>query len=386
MPTTKLKNAAYRLALPFLAPSPDRCCVTRMDGTLRSGEKAFLRLIRRHHVLGSVCLLADSRRRTVVWTRSLSPDHDPLRHPVFRAASITKMASALMMMLCVDRGLLSLDSPVVSVMPSDFAQVKELEGVTLRHLLSHTSGLADPPDLETSLEQGKSILAVLKGCRFALPGESFRYSNLGFGLIGCLLEALFGKPFPAVFDDYLFRPLGSAATMDASSLDSACIMQVTRIMPYRPGQDVRVTALGSRPILSPDPYSHYGHTAGSMYTDAESLLKLVNCLIRHGEPLIRKDLGLEMTKVHASYGALSPTLSYGLGLLRIEDPSISESAIWGHQGFAYGCADGAFWEESTGRILLFLNGGCSEARVGRLGLCNRDLLRWAFRKEFPAWN
>ena len=93
----------------------------------------------------------------------------------------------------------------------------------------------------------------------------------------------------------------------------------------------------------------------------------------------------EMTKEHAVYGRLSPTLSYGLGLLMIRDPKLSSSRILGHQGFAYGCADGAFWEEATGRIMITLNGGCSEARTGRLGLANRDFLRWAFRKELPSW-
>ena len=92
-----------------------------------------------------------------------------------------------------------------------------------------------------------------------------------------------------------------------------------------------------------------------------------------------------MRKIHAEYGALSPTLSYGLGLLCIQDAALSSSRIWGHQGFAYGCADGAFWEEETGCLIIFVNGGASEARIGRLGLCNRDVLFWALRKEFPRW-
>ena len=93
----------------------------------------------------------------------------------------------------------------------------------------------------------------------------------------------------------------------------------------------------------------------------------------------------EMKKKHPSYGALSPTLSYGLGLLQINDSHISGYRVLGHQGFAYGCGDGAFWEEGTGNILIFLNGGCSEARTGRLGSANRDFTSWAFRKELPSW-
>ena len=72
-------------------------------------------------------------------------------------------------------------------------------------------------------------------------------------------------------------------------------------------------------------------------------------------------------------------------MLFIRDPALSSGRIVGHQGFAYGCADGAFFEEDTGRILITLNGGASEARQGRLGLLNRDLLRFAFKKEVPSW-
>ena len=86
-----------------------------------------------------------------------------------------------------------------------------------------------------------------------------------------------------------------------------------------------------------------------------------------------------------SYGPASPTLSYGHGLLIVDDRRISPKKILGHQGFAYGCGDGAFWEDETGRLIIFLNGGCSEARSGRLGSANRDFLTWAFRKELPSW-
>ena len=162
-------------------------------------------------------------------------------------------------------------------------------------------------------------------------------------------------------------------------------MPVTRVLPYRKDRDVTVTALGSRPLLSPDPLRHYGHTAGSMYTDILSLQKLLNVLILKENDFLSECLKKEMLLEHASYGNLSQTLSYGLGLLRISDPVLSDGIIYGHQGFAYGCVDGAFWEENTGRSVIMLNGGADESRTGRLGLLNRDILQWAFRKEMAAW-
>ncbi len=146
-----------------------------------------------------------------------------------------------------------------------------------------------------------------------------------------------------------------------------------------------MTRLGSVPLENPDCLRHYGHTAGSMYTDARSMQNLLHAIMKDDSNILSDYARREMKKEHASYGKLSPTLSYGLGLLRIMDPKISDNIIYGHQGFAYGCADGAFWEENTGRMIIMLNGGCSEARSGRLGLANRDFMTWAFRKELPAW-
>ena len=148
---------------------------------------------------------------------------------------------------------------------------------------------------------------------------------------------------------------------------------------------MRVTSLGRKPLQEPDPLRHYGHSAGSMYTDLMSLLKMICCIRDGGRPLLSEKYSGFMKKQISVYGSASPTLAYGSGLLIVHDTRISESPVFGHQGFAYGCVDGAFWEETNGNILISLNGGCSEARIGRLGKANRDLCRYAFRKELPSW-
>ena len=146
-----------------------------------------------------------------------------------------------------------------------------------------------------------------------------------------------------------------------------------------------ITKLGRIPLNHPDPLRHFGHTAGAMYTDAPSLSRLLDLIGSLGmiddKRLISAEMMAEMTRVQAS----TPTRTYGLGLVLMNRPGISEHRLLGHQGFAYGCVDGAFIEEGTGRKVIFLNGGASEAREGKLGLVNKDVLTWAFRKEFPSW-
>ncbi len=384
MPTTALKNHLYRLALPFLSPCLPRCPELSIlgDGPVRPGP--YVRFLRKHHVMGSAAIFSSGGKRTAVFCPSPISGHVSDENTLFRIASITKTATALTTLALCEAGLLALDRPVAEYMP-DEDRIEEIRGVTLRMLLSHTSGISDMPDYENYLNRGVPWTKALRGRRCAEPGTAFRYSNLGFGLIGCIWEYVTGLSLREVFRKYLFDPLGLDAYIDATEADESRIMPVTRIMPYHAGSDLTVTKLGRIPLDMPDPLHHYGHTAGSLYITVSSLETLIRCVMDGGIPVLRSP-DREMTKQHAEYGKISPTLSYGLGILIIRDSMLSSSRILGHQGFAYGCADGAFWEESTGNLMIFLNGGCSEARKGRLGLANYDLLRYALKKEFPRWN
>ncbi len=384
MPTTRLKNIEYLLMLPLLAPRPGKDLLILSEGHPLENEKEFLRLIRRHHVLGSATLIADGNKEALLLTRSQKPSHVPERGTFFRVASITKTATAAVAMRMAEEGLLDLDGQVLAYLPTENG-LEALKGVTIRQLLSHTSGLLDPGTLEKDLNEGKSLPEVLKNVKHLAPGSGFHYSNLGFGILGCAMEAVLDKPVDAVFEEWLFRPLGMNASLGGCSLPVENIMPVTRVLVYHEGRDVVLTPLGSRPLTVPDPMRHFGHTAGSMYVDIRSLALLFRMLLSGGKGFLQGNSVHDMCRVHAEYGKLSPSLSYGLGLLRITDPSISEHDLLGHQGFAYGCVDGAFWEEGTERLLLFLNGGCSEARAGRLGIANRDMARWTFRKELLKW-
>ncbi len=374
----------YRAALPVLSPSPDKDVIHACIGRSLENADALSHILRKHHVLGGSILLDSGTEETVVLSCSMKTGQLPDENMYYRVASITKMATALVTLCLCEKELLNLDAPVSHILPDCYSDI-DLKDVTLRHLLSHTSGLSDPQNLEQMLNEGRPFRSAVSGRRVSEPGACFRYSNLGFGLIGCILESVTGLPVHRVFEEYLFRPLGMNATLEGSSLRMEQIMPVVRVLPYRPGNMLRVTVLGQKEIGSPDPLRHYGYTAGSMYTDIRSLKKMLLCVMNGGEHLLSKKWTDQMTTRHAEYGSLSPSLSYGLGILIVQDKSISGGRVLGHQGFAYGCADGAFWDEESGWIMIILNGGCSEARTGRLGLCNRDMLRYAFGKELPQW-
>ena len=384
MPTTKIKNLFYRFALPFLSPAIPAEPFAARNGRFLSHPEDLVSIIRRNHISGAAILLQSGTDYSTLYTHAVHTDAVPDDHTFYRVASITKMATALLSVRLMDQGFFSPETPLAALLP-EADSIPELKGIRLVHLLTHTSGLMDPPDLETMLNRKLPYMKAVSGCRIHMPGEVFRYSNLGFGLIGCALEYRLNKPLEQIYQEFLFHPLGMNATLAASSVPDEQIMPVIRMLPYRSGSGLRVTELGKEKLETADPFIHYGYTAGSMYTDLKSLLKMVRCIRDGGAPLLSPRYSGYMQKEKSRYGSLSPTLAYGTGLLIIRDSRISESPIYGHQGFAYGCVDGAFWEEATGNILISLNGGCSEARLGRFGKANFDLCCWAFRKEFPEW-
>ena len=386
MPSTPMKNLLYRAALPFLAPSPHKQMKHLETGKSLVHLPYYEHLLVKHRVLGASLLLHDGEQTAQVHTTAYNPRHVAKEDTLYRVASITKMATALVTLMCVDEDLFTLDTPIRQLLPeTEHASV--LDGMTVRHLLCHKSGLQDLPAMDKALRNGSTFDAVLaaEGIKASHPGEHMEYCNFGFGLLGCLLENVTGMCISELFRVRLFEPLGMRATLDASTLDESLIMPISRVLPYKKGNDVTITKLGRVPLTQPDPLRHFGHTAGAMYTDAPSLARLLELIgnggVINGKRLVSAEMVAEMTTVQSS----TPTRTYGLGLVLLNRPGISEHRLLGHQGFAYGCVDGAFIEEGTGRIVIFLNGGASEAREGKLGLVNKDVLTWAFRKEFPAW-
>jgi len=349
----------------------------------------YERILCRHHVLGASLMLTDGSDFAVVHTSIDRPSHHASASTMYRVASITKMATALVTLMLCDEGAFSLDTPVHSLLPQSHSTLSD---ITVRQLLCHTSGLRDTPSYEQALRRGDVYLRVLDtpDVRASAPGAVMSYCNFGFGLLGCVMEHVTGICLEELFQQKLFQPLHMRATLSSAFLNTEDVMPISRVLPYRSGQDVVIPPLGQKPLNAPDPLRHFGHTAGSMYTDPESLSRMMRLIADDGifdqNRLLSSFLIREMTTQQAFTGPKdAPTRRYGLGLVLLNRPDVSSGLVLGHQGFAYGCVDGAFWEADTGRQVIFLNGGASEARDGRLGLCNRDILSWALKEEIPSW-
>ncbi len=152
----------------------------------------------------------------------------------FRLASLTKQFTALCLLLLAERGQLSLDDPLPRFFPG-------FHCVTLRQLLTHTSGLPDYEDLipagATVPVKDRDVLELLRGQGSALfpPGDRFRYSNSGYALLALVVEAVSGMTFAGFLRQHIFAPL----QMDRTVAYEAGISQVpNRALGYSKRGDV----------------------------------------------------------------------------------------------------------------------------------------------------
>src|SRR5262249_22053814 len=131
---------------------------------------------------------------------------------VFDMASLTKpVATATSVMILVEQGKLRVSDPVAKHWPAFAANGKE--AVTVEHLLLHTSGLtADNAiaDYADGREKALERVAALK--LEAPPGTRFRYSDVGFIVLGHLVEKLGGMPVDQFAKKHVFGPLEMADT------------------------------------------------------------------------------------------------------------------------------------------------------------------------------
>ena len=111
MPSTPLKNALYRLALPVRAPRLPSRAVHAPQGHPMTFQAQYSRVLCRHRVQGSATLIASGRDTSLLLSDSVLTNTVPASSSLFRVASITKMFVAASVMLLRDQGLLDPDAP-----------------------------------------------------------------------------------------------------------------------------------------------------------------------------------------------------------------------------------------------------------------------------------
>lgn len=199
---------------------------------------------------------ADTKARTRVTPQTL-----------FEIGSISKSFAAVALLQMLDEGRIDLHRPVVEYLP--WLKLEQRHGaVTAHHLLSHTSGLPGAPLLPESVAVGLET--------FFKPGERFVYSNIGYLLLGLLIETLDRRPFADALAARVLKPLGMTTSAPLISNSLRPRMAVG----YAPELEDRPFPLRGR--LAEAAYIEVDTAAGGVASNSTEMVAYMRMLLNRG--------------------------------------------------------------------------------------------------------
>ncbi len=271
-------------------------------------------------------------------------------HTLFCIGSISKTLTATLVMRLVEQDRLDLDTPVITYMPGFiFSNAERGKAVTLRHILSHTSGLPsagkdfgprDPDALRRFVWDELPRYAFV-----ADPGEVHLYSNTAFVLAGHLAEVVTGKYYDQLVHELIFEPLH----MRRSTFDRAVAMTYPLALAHEAGAGDRARTKHR----FTDNVS--GNPAGFGISSALDLANFAIMHLNHGQFQHTRVLSPEsialMQTSHANRYTGDAESGYGLGLYTGEYKGVRQV---GHGGMleSYNCYLHLFPDRGVGVVLL----------------------------------
>lgn len=214
--------------------------------------------------------------------RQVQPEREPMTvDTVFDMASLTKpIATATAVMLLVEEGKLRLEDPVVKHLPAFGKHGKDK--ITVEQLLVHVSGLIADNALGDYLHGREKAFENIYDLKLKTePGARFTYSDVGFILLGEIVEKLSGQSLDAFCQRRIFTPLGMKHTT------------------FRPGKELAARAAPTerekdtwlRGVVHDPRARAIGGVAGhaGLFSTADDLAIYANMILRGGAPLMKPE-------------------------------------------------------------------------------------------------
>ncbi|NIJ10420.1 D-alanyl-D-alanine carboxypeptidase [Saccharomonospora amisosensis] len=246
----------------------------------------------------------------------------------FRAASQTKTFTATVVLQLFDEGLVDLDAPVERYLPGVVTGNYDGTVITVRQLLNHTAGLsrdtngaAANPD--GTYELAELVRAAMDETPQSAPGGPTKYSNVGYLVLGMLIEKVTGQYVGDAITQRIIEPLGLSETSFPAPGERALAD------PYLPGyQGLRIGGfyfwIEATTMIELSLYS----SAGAMESTLEDLARFYRALL-DGE-LLSQDALAEM-RTTVPFSPEYPD-GYGLGIRSLH---LSCGVVaWGHDGMS----------------------------------------------------
>ena len=275
---------------------------------------------------------------------------------VFLMASVSKTVTATALLQLYQIGAFQLDDPINDYLNFDVSIPGYTEAVTFRHLLTHTSGIADgsaldsqyyygedsPTDLATFLESyltpGGQYYNESENFHDFAPGAQHEYSNVGSALIGVLVEEISGNDFNTYCQQNIFTPLRMEHTF--WRLDE---VDQPLVMPY---------TYASREFSPTGHYTFTDYPNGGLRSNARDMFRFFRAFVAEG--VSNGVTMLHSTTVDEMLQPQIPDLDETVGLHMFEmDKDLN---LWGHDGGEQGVSTvAAFNIDSKVGVILLAN-------------------------------
>ncbi|MCA1614698.1 MAG: serine hydrolase [Acidobacteria bacterium] len=186
---------------------------------------------------------------------------------LFEIGSVSKSFAGVALLQMHDEGRVDLHRPVAEYLP--WLKLEQRHGaVTAHHLLSHTSGLQGAPLLPESVAAGLET--------FYKPGEKFVYSNIGYLILGLLVEALDRRPFADALAARVLKPLGM--TSSAPVIDN----RLRRRMAVGYAPEFEDRPFPTRGALAEAAWIEVDTAAGGVASTATDMVAYMRMLLNRG--------------------------------------------------------------------------------------------------------
>jgi CubicO group peptidase (beta-lactamase class C family) len=341
-----------------------------------------------HKIAGAVTLVAGNGQIAsfeAVGFQDIEKKIPMRKNTLFRIASLTKPFAAAAIMMLSEEGKLQLNDPVEKYLPefhnmwlaSEMTQekaalIRPSRQITIRDILTHTSGLANlPSNIPINSIREYALVISQLPLQFE-PGSQWSYSGSGITAAARIVEVISGQPYDLFLSERIFTPLGMRNTSFSPPKES--LERIAAL--YHPSPD----SSGLEAFEGPD-WSRFPRPEGGLYSTAADMAiwmqTILNKGIYNGTRILTENSVKEMTTIQTGEleTGFTDGMSFGLAFGIVRNPSgvtdMLSQGSFGHGG-AFGTQS---WADPASKTIYIL-------MIQRQGFGNGDAsdIRRAFQK------
>lgn len=246
-------------------------------------------------------------------------------HTSYRLASVTKSITATAVMMLAEKGVLDIDAPIQRYCP---AYPPKRWPITARLLLAHLAGVRHHSLLKAMRPNTRHFESVTASLEYfknddlvAQPGTQYRYSSLGYTILGCAIEGAAGMSYASFVREHIFAPAGMINTIP----EDARTPNPSGTAYFSKGRLHKVTGKFARRTraLSIDVSDRL--PAGGLLSTVDDMMRFAIAL-QYGHLVSDSTRELMWARQHTSDG--KPLQFYGLGWLVAEADSLRPKRVW----------------------------------------------------------